>query len=368
MMNRCCCTLASCLLLAAFAPEAGAASFTGLGDLPGGAFQSLGRGLSGDATTVVGYSQSADSAASRSNGEAFRWTAGTGLQPLGDLPGGLYQSFGDATSRDGTVVVGESNGSSVEPFRWTASGGMVGLGLPGAYPRAATADVSADGSVVVGNGLDFSLNQEAFVWTESGGYDLLGFLPGGTSSRSVGISGDGSVIAGVANSTEGQVGFRWTEATGMTPLGLVPGQTSTFPRGISDDGSVIVGVAGGVGWSWTLGGGFVDLGSFWPQAASADGSVLAGFRSRAQGGGAYFSHPLLGDRWLEEYLEARGIDLTGWELTEVSAISDDGLTLVGHGRGPNGTEAWIASIVPEPSTGLLFLAALGLTTTRRTKR
>jgi len=38
-----------------------------------------------------------------------------------------------------------------------------------------------------------------------------------------------------------------------------------------------------------------------------------------------------------------GLDLTGWKLWKATAISDDGLTIVGSGENPNGeTEAWIA--------------------------
>ena len=71
---------------------------------------------------------------------------------LGDLPGGGYGSSASAVSGDGSVVVGHStSGSGVEAFRWTASGGMVGLGaLPGRTFYSSAFDVSADGSVVVG--------------------------------------------------------------------------------------------------------------------------------------------------------------------------------------------------------------------------
>ena len=55
------------------------------------------------------------------------------LTPLGDLPGGVFNSGANAVSGDGSVVVGTgSSASGSQAFRWTAGGGMVGLGfLPG---------------------------------------------------------------------------------------------------------------------------------------------------------------------------------------------------------------------------------------------
>src|SRR5438093_4900579 len=83
-----------------------AASFQGLGDLPGGIFSSSAFGVSADGKVVVGSSQS-------SNGlEAFRWTATNGIVGLGDLPGGNFYSWASGVSSDSTVVVGSGTSSS----------------------------------------------------------------------------------------------------------------------------------------------------------------------------------------------------------------------------------------------------------------
>jgi hypothetical protein len=55
-----------------------------------------------------------------------------------------------------------------------------------------------------------------------------------------------------------------------------------------------------------------------------------------------------------------GAALTGWQLSEATAISDDGLTIVGFGTNPLGnTEAWVATI-PEPQTWAMLAAGLGI--------
>ena len=61
-------------------------------------------------------------------GIAFSASAVPMFQGLGDLPGGLFNSQAYDVSADGSVVVGQGNSASGgEAFRWT-SAGMVGLG------------------------------------------------------------------------------------------------------------------------------------------------------------------------------------------------------------------------------------------------
>jgi probable HAF family extracellular repeat protein len=68
-------------------PSAGRARRHGrLGDLPGGEFHSVAIGVSADGSVIVGPSDSA------SGYEAFRWTSDGGMVGLGDLPGGWFQS------------------------------------------------------------------------------------------------------------------------------------------------------------------------------------------------------------------------------------------------------------------------------------
>ena len=64
--------------------------------------------------------------------EAFRWTGQEGMVGLGDLPGGRFESNARGVSGDGRVIVGTShattnNGEGNIPFIWTEEWGMRSL-------------------------------------------------------------------------------------------------------------------------------------------------------------------------------------------------------------------------------------------------
>jgi probable HAF family extracellular repeat protein len=335
------------------ATQAQTASFTGLGDVPGGDFDSHAYSVSADGSVVVGKGKTV-------NGDAaFRWTEADGLVSLGDLPGGDVVSRATFTSADGAVVVGESQSArGLEAFRWTEEDGLVGLGvLPGAnffFSRALS--VSADGSVVVGESQSPE-GFQAFRW-EDGVMTGLGDLPGGFFfSQAYTVSTDGTVIAGQSNSSNGPEAFRWTEDGGMVGLGDLPGGTYfSVVYSASADGEVLAGwgqsAEGIEAFRWEDGvmTGLGDLpGSFFfsvALATSLDGSAVVGYsEAEPQGYHAFLWTEADGMRNLNEILEDDyGLDLTGWRLSLAYDISDDGTTIVGYGRNPAGqTEAWRAS-------------------------
>jgi probable HAF family extracellular repeat protein len=154
----------------------------GLGDLPGGVFDSFALAVSADGSTVVGRGWGA------SGEEAFRWTNGGGMVGLGDLPGGdMFESEGLGVSADGATVVGTGYGDSgPEAFIWDAIHGMreldvvladLGLGpaLSGWHLTSATA-ISDDGLAIVGFGRNPSFQTEAWlvVIPEPGTASLIG--------------------------------------------------------------------------------------------------------------------------------------------------------------------------------------------------
>lgn len=160
-------------------------------------------------------------------------------------------------------------------------------------------------------------------WTADGAVMDLG-VP---TTLEVFISADGSVASGTRTSPMFDA-FRWTASEGVTSL-----QTQLSVRDMTPDGRMIVGT------------------EF--RSVSDDGRVMVG---------GIHGTPTIwfegtGTMRLQPFLTGLGLDLTGWRLTDVRAISGDGTTIAGHGipPDPSMSGAWIA-VIPEPST--LLLAAI----------
>jgi probable HAF family extracellular repeat protein len=361
------------LMVATSAPvSAQEPQFEGLGDLPGGSVTSSAAAISANGLVVVGRSTST----AHPSGEAYRWTATTGMVGLGVLgPSSRFmgcsncsQAFG--VSADGSVIVGQSSGNGEDlAFRWTETGGMVSLGdLPGGSTSSFAAGVSADGSVVVGIGSGPGY-QGAWRWTQETGMVEIGGLLDIPNRRSsaTGISADGLVIVGISRSANadptgvlgffngGHEAFRWTAATGMVGLGDLPGGIFSSSAGASNlDGSVIVGWgtsdSGREAFRWTAATGMVGLGdlpggAFRSSAAavSANGAVVVGSGTSASGSEAFRWTAESGMQSVKSLLEAQGVDMTGWTLSSASGITANGITIVGTGTNPSGiTEVWIS--------------------------
>ena len=198
---------------------------------------------------------------------AYRWTVAGGGQLLGDLPGGADNSIAYDTSDDGTVIVGRGNSNyGGEAFVWSASGGIAGLGdLPGGAFSSSAAAVSGNGRFAVGNGTSAS-GPQACVWDLSviapagvgpkfddcdRGIQGLGDLPGGSfHSVALDISDDGTIIVGAGRTTLGDEAFIWDAEHGMRNLREVlvdeyslslNDWMLTSAEGISANGRIIVG-------------------------------------------------------------------------------------------------------------------------------
>ncbi len=336
--------------------------FQGLGDLPGGIYESSAGGiaacpLSSDGTTVVGSSISQDGP------QAFRWTPQTGMVGLGDLPGGGFASFARTVNANGLIVGGGSNSSNSsnspphEAFSWDSSNGMIGLGVPAPFTTTYMNGMSDDGNIQVGGepawyrigagpilplaspggshwnayaisrtgshavGGNFTGSEwTAIRWSISGGFDSLGDLSGGaTNARAWAVSADGAIVVGYGTSAAGTEAFRWTQATGMVALGDLPGgATSSSASAISANGSIIVG-------SGTDGSG--------SRAVAWIDSVPAAPVS--------------------DLLSDNGISIpAGWVLTNASGVTTNGniVTICGNGTNPSGNpEAWIARYTLPPA-------------------
>src|SRR5205807_10000100 len=101
--------------------------------------------------------------------QAVRWTQASGLLALGHLPGD-NSSYGYNVSADGSVIIGESRtSSSSQAFRWTQAAGMSGLGHLGGDLYSQAFSASADGSVIVGASISSASGDRAMRWTQAGG-------------------------------------------------------------------------------------------------------------------------------------------------------------------------------------------------------
>jgi probable HAF family extracellular repeat protein len=364
-------------LLAAGASAQNRPSFTGVGDLAGGTFDSVAEAVSDDGAVVVGGSESA------AGPQAFRWTAAGGIVGLGDLPGGIFESYANGVSANGSVIVGTGVNGADESraFRWTSGGGLVQLNgflCLGCPSHAFGNGVSANGLVAVGSGAQQifieGVSVDAARWTGGGtSISNMGHLSGGgDASEASAASSTGSLIVGSSDSSSGIRAFRWTSGGGMVALPDVPGaQVNAGAMDVSDDGSVIVGFANtsssgtfqreavrwvGPGYSSALLlGGLPGAPSPGSRAlgVSADGSRIVGSANdTGNDDTAFLWDATNGMRELLPVLEQEyGLDLSGWRLVEargISAVNAAGeFWIVGQGEDPAGNpQGWVALLSP----------------------
>jgi uncharacterized membrane protein len=379
------------------ATQAQAASFTSfsrglLPSYPWDDRSGLRERISGDGSTVIG-ARSTDQNSSGAFVNAYRWTQSDGVQLIGGpfltegSPFNPNYSSSVGVTTDGSVVVGQKH---LELFQWKESGGTQTITIPD-NPLLATG-ASADLRTIVGqrHGVS-SVSGEAFRWSSVRGIQGLGYLPVDTSSAAYDASDDGDTVVGTSG---GREAFRWTQSGGMQGLGYLPGNQYSRAVATSGDGLMVVGSSSGFSSSlggfnntafrWTetggmqslgdLPGGLFDSSSF---GISRDGSAVVGSSTSANGVEAFIWTQATGMQSVKTLLTIAGLDLTGWDLNVATDLSDDGLSIVGVGRNPNGgLDTWVARLdatptptaVPEttPITPLLAgLAALGISLGRK---
>jgi probable HAF family extracellular repeat protein len=358
------------LCVAVAAEGASPPSFRGLGDLTGQGLTSEARGVSGDGSVVIGSSGSA------AGQRAFRWEASTGMVAL-PVPSGLGMTWATDVSLDGRFISGYGGNSFSTPLgweglRWDMQAGIDRIAKSGAGVWAN--GISGDGTLVVGTSGD-----EAFRWTAAGGLVGMGGLSPSFRSQANGVSAFGPVVVGESLDTgavpQVRSDFRWTPADGMASLGGFSGTA------VSRDGSAVAGILNGPSgfeaFVWTDTGGMDPLGYYAPGCYTRAFGI-AGNGHRVVG---YVEFPdettqafvwdrMMGMRLLRDMLQDDyGIDLTGWTLQRAWAISDDGTTIVGRAIDPQGnTEAYRAVIIPAPEPASLLLLPAGVMLALRRRR
>lgn len=330
--------------------DRGVATFHALGDFPGGDFYSLAMDVSDDGSVVVGVSEA--NAQMSGSLRAYRWTEASGMVMLPHPGSTNVDGWARSISGDGSVILLHSGGS----FLLHPDGSLTEIGSCGAI------DFSTDATIVVGSTFG-GAGLEASMWTEKGGCELFGDIggPGDTiDSFFSGISDDGAVACGQSMvdspSVEPTI---WTAEEGMVALGDVPGGLHYgLAWAISGDGTTIVGDAIGDvspdAWRWSADTGLENLELAEPgvtqstvASVSHDGSLIGG-HSNVHGAMLWTREH--GMRSLQTLLaEEHGLELSGWTLVNVMAMSADGRALVGHGKNPNGKWEAYRVVLPPPS-------------------
>jgi uncharacterized membrane protein len=365
--------------------------------------------MSSDASVVFG------SCVSAAGLIHYRWTAGTGFELL---PIASSQLSMRATTRDGTVLVGDGCCTSLDSFsafRWSTLSGLTTIHPVPGMAQNTVASVTPAGDVIFGYSSDFQ-HTSAFRWAADTGIVTFPRLPGADRCDVIRTAPprDGSSIVGNCRQQGGFEAYRWTTSAGTVALGAPAGYTSTYAQGVSRDGSIVAGTTGGAGdpaaFRWTAATGSVVIAVAKNVThMSDDGSVIVGNSALSPGDERAFrwtaagtvdllplpsdSHSMV--KWLSsdgatmvgisydlmtpqrpsravtwdadgnahsiaDLLQAAGVDLRGTSLTEVSY--GDGHLFWGHAIIPSGERrAWVARLLdrtscPAPDYGAAFSA------------
>jgi len=261
------------------------------------------------------------------------WSAATGWQSLGALPGStscdIYLSSGWGVTDNRTVVgLNWNDCQTTTAFKWSGGTGMTDLGFQGTagdLGGSRANRISADGSTVVGWDRASDGFWRGAVW--SGGQEMLvhqtpalccDYDPARCTVDTVGtataVNPDGSIVVGefmavpqvyVDESTGEEfhycsdAAWKWTPNGGTQNLGDFTPDYRPLAEDVSDDGRVIVGVAFPYDFFlprksliWTQATGFLDL---------------------------------------QEFLASQGTFVQDWLLQVAGTVSGDGRTIGGFG-------------------------------------
>ncbi|MBS0197887.1 MAG: hypothetical protein JSR77_14120 [Planctomycetes bacterium] len=301
-------------------------------------------GLSRDGSVAVG-NMSGNNALLR----GFKWSVATGRVDIVDPALGSRTELTDV-SDDGLSLVGahcnNSYGSDRRVMFSRSGAPYQNLPILEPYSRGhSDAYISGDATIVSGTCLSATLYGQAFIWTAATGIRGLGFArPGDSRSQVLGMSRDGSTIVGSSESiSQGTgTGFIWTEKTGMRAVIGLNGDTDCHCRGANIDGSVVVGDTSANATLWDADRVAHDLGNLpgrlvgYAYAVSGDGKIVVGTSIKTTPIGFIWTAES-GMRAASDVLIERGVVIpSGFSILYCYAISGDGSTIAGSGRGTNG--------------------------------
>ncbi|HOJ53694.1 MAG: PEP-CTERM sorting domain-containing protein [Phycisphaerae bacterium] len=268
----------------------------------------------------------------------------TSLLPAGDCWIDGYNTLATHTSGDKYYIAGSSpnncaaalyryRGSSTQDDYWGMSSRLGGL----------TSAASTGACVGFDYGGTYADTRPIYVVPPSGAVVIPSLSPERTGGMGLGISNNAQYATGYAyaNSTDTHA-FRWL-VDSPTADHLLPFSGDIWSAGLDvADGGTVVG--------WTYGQSTGQRAVLWDTTGlwgSTSGAIL-----------------------VQDRLAALGLDVSQWAvLTEVVAISADGLTIAGNGiwAADGSIRGWVATI-PEPTAGLLILLGGSLAGACRRRR
>jgi hypothetical protein len=354
-----------CVALLMFAPAVVHAQFTlyGVGDLPGGITQSEVRDTTRVGPVLYAVGGSAANPGSTGNDTAFLWTSTGGITALPPLAPGLVDVnpvLASAITPNAAYIAtrarfNPANSAQRHAARVTTSGlTQVDLGaLPGFSPFSAAIAISSDGSVLYGFAryTGAGLTQAVRYTVAGPTITAIPFLNAGDDTSipaARGTSSDGSVMVGYSGTSTGSAlsAFRYVEGSGISAIPYLPGGTWNNAQAVSPDGNLVMGVSE----SATAPNGEIYLYNASTAALTALGTPAAGWSFNGLGGmtpdgsvvalslgdpanpaNAGFIHNANGWHEVQAIVAGTGIDVTGWTIDIIYAVSSDGTRIWGSG-------------------------------------
>jgi hypothetical protein len=350
------------------------ATIAGTGSLPGSTSSTI-SGISADGSVVCGNSGS----------RAMIWTAADGARDLGVPADATTASAAGVGIVNGHVVVAvNTDAAGFKARRW--DGTTTGAGTYAALPLMAgtlewlARGVGTDGTTNVWiagssfNGGDGGGRQAGLYKQSSNSTTLLGLPANGHDHSDLNAVADNGYGAGqyqykgTAPTGGARNAMKYTGASSCVALNTYFGAPSTsyeaLAKAISRNGLVQG------GWSHYSGGGSYAKPIIWNNSATpttvgfipggdgdnwgevlalnGDGTVAGGYSYHVPGGGeeAFIWDAANGTRQLQGVLSTQyGLDLTGWTLQRMTAMSADALVLAGNGLHNGNAEGWVVRFV-----------------------